>query len=131
VSRENVEIVRRVNEAFSRGDVPAILALTDPDCEWWDRADDPDADIHRGQDALVKYLADIYDMSTWHVELEDCIDVGDVVVVSAHVTGRGRASGAAFDTRQGQTYRLRDGKITEFREYREISEALKAVGLEE
>jgi ketosteroid isomerase-like protein len=43
MSQENVEIVRRQNEAFNRGDVARILELLDAEIEWWDRQDDPGA----------------------------------------------------------------------------------------
>ena len=34
MSQENVEIVRRVFDAFNRRDIPAFLELLDPDVEW-------------------------------------------------------------------------------------------------
>ena len=34
MSQENVEIVRRLNEAFNRGDLKAGLELLDPGFEW-------------------------------------------------------------------------------------------------
>jgi ketosteroid isomerase-like protein len=43
--------------------------------------------------------------------------------------GRGRASGVPFDEKEVHVFRLRDGLVIETREYREMSEALKAVGL--
>jgi hypothetical protein len=39
--------------------------------------------------------------------------------------------GASFDERQANTYRVRDGRVTEIREYREMSEALEVLGLSE
>jgi ketosteroid isomerase-like protein len=53
------------------------------------------------------------------------------VVMSVRFVGRGRSSGASFEEGQVQSYRVRAGRIVEVREYREMSEALEAVGLSE
>jgi len=34
MSRENVEIVRRLYDAIDRGDTTAVLGLYDPEIEW-------------------------------------------------------------------------------------------------
>ena len=131
MSQENVEIVRRVNDAFNRADVAAMLECLDPDGEWWPRADDLEPEVIRGHDAIAARFADMDASAKLRVELEECMHVGEFVVVAVHLVGRGRASGATFEEHQAQTYRVRDGRITELRIYREMSDALKAVGLEE
>jgi ketosteroid isomerase-like protein len=131
MSRQNVEIMRRHYEAVNRNDLTAMLERIDPDAEWWDRADDPDATVHRGRDAITKHWADVEDLADLRIEPKEFIDAGDCVVVPVRLMGRGRASDAPFHEQEVHVSRLRDGKITEFREYREMSEALKAVGLEE
>ncbi len=133
MSQENVEIVRRLNEAFNRGDLIAVLELLDPDFEWWDRADDPGATVHRGHDGFSKFIADLdADVVELQVEIKEFVDVrGDYVVADVRVHGRGRASGAPFEEHEVHVLRLRDGKATEVREYRSRDEALEAVGLSE
>jgi ketosteroid isomerase-like protein len=122
-----VEIVRRHQDAFNRGDMTSMLALTDPNIEWRDRADDPDASVHRGHDAVIKHLGDFDDLTGLRIEPEEFIDAGDYVVVPTRLVGRGRASGVLFEEHQVNVFRLREGKVTELREYRDLSEALKAV----
>jgi ketosteroid isomerase-like protein len=129
MSQENVEIVRRGIEAVNREDLEALLDLCDPQIEWWDRADDPGGDVHRGHEGVAGFLTNLFEAVQWQIEIEDCIDARDFVVVAVRLVGRGRASGASFDERQANTYRVRDGRVTEIREYREMSEALEAVGL--
>jgi ketosteroid isomerase-like protein len=63
------------------------------------------------------------------IEPQEFIDAGDFVVVPVRVVGRGGASGAPFEEHEVQVFQLRDGKIVELREYREMEEALRAVGL--
>src|SRR5262245_3926631 len=132
MSQENVEISRRFNEAFNRGDMAAVLRFLDPGFEWWDRADDPGATVYRGRDAYSKHLAEIGDdVVELQVELKEVIDAGDYVVAAVRVNGRGRASGAPFEEHEAHVLRLHGGKATELREYRTVAEALEAVGLSE
>jgi ketosteroid isomerase-like protein len=130
VSQANIEIVRRHQEAFNRGDLAAMLELTSPNVEWWDRADDPDASVHRGHDAVIKHLAEFADLAELRAEPQEFIDSGDFVVVPTRFTGHGQTSGALFEEHQVNVFRLRDGKVTEVREYREMSEAFEAAGPE-
>src|SRR5438874_8617478 len=59
MSQENVELVRRVNEAFNRADVAAMLECLDPDGVWWPRADDLEVESVRGHDAIAARFADM------------------------------------------------------------------------
>jgi uncharacterized protein len=129
MSEENVEIVRRRYDALRQGDVEGFFELTDRDVEWWDRADDPWAAVHRGRDACMKHLAEITEDAELLVEPLEFIDADDLVVVPVRLVGRGRSSGVPFDEQEVHMFRLRDGKVTEVREYRERDEALKAIGL--
>jgi ketosteroid isomerase-like protein len=81
MSQENVEIIRRHHEAFNRSDLAAILEWTDPEAEWRDRADDPDAAVHRGHEAIMKHLADLADLAELRIEPQEFIGAGDSVVV--------------------------------------------------
>src|SRR5689334_1231684 len=108
-----------------------MLGLTSPDIEWWDRADDPDASVHRGHDAVMRHLAEFDDLAELRLEPQEFIDAGDFVVVPTRQVGRGRTSGAFFEEDQVNVFQVRDGKVTQLREYRYRSEALKALGLED
>jgi uncharacterized protein len=132
MSQENMELVRQRFDAFNRGDLAAMIELTDPAAVWWDRADDPwGATPHRGRDACMQHLAEILQDAELQAEPQEFIDAGDSVVVGVHLVGRGRTSGAAFEEHEFHVFTLRDGKVTETREYRDRAEALEAVGLSE
>jgi ketosteroid isomerase-like protein len=131
MSEENVEVVRQRFDAFNRGDIAALIALTDPDAVWWDRVDDVGAAVYRGRDASMQHLDEITGDTKLRVEALDYVEAGDLVVVPVRLVGRGRASGAPFEEMEVHVFRLRDGLVIETREYRELSEALKAVGLAE
>ncbi|HEV2924814.1 MAG TPA: nuclear transport factor 2 family protein [Solirubrobacteraceae bacterium] len=132
MSEENVEIIKRGYEALARGDMAAVFDGYDPDVEHWDRADDPGATVRRGRDAVVTAFAELSESySEIQIEPKEFIDAGDLVVVPVRVTVRGRTSGAVVEGDQVFVYRLRAGKVTEIREYRDTTEAFKAVGLAE
>lgn len=54
-------------------------------------------------------------------------DHGDEVIVIWHGSGTGRASGAPVEWNETHRYTLRDGKVTEVREYRDLAAALEAL----
>jgi uncharacterized protein len=47
-SEANIQIVQKAYADFSRGDVPAILAILDPSVEWVVPGDLPDSGTFRG-----------------------------------------------------------------------------------
>jgi ketosteroid isomerase-like protein len=132
VSQENVEVVKRVYEAWNRADTAALLDDLDPAMEWWDRDDDPDATVHRGHDAVRVQISGIRDAwAEFQVLPQEFIETGDFVVVPIRALARGRTSGMELVAAEVHVFRLRGGKIVELREYREDAEALKAASLEE
>jgi ketosteroid isomerase-like protein len=132
MSQENVELVRRRFDAFNRGDLAAMIELTDPDAVWWDRPDDPWAAApHRGRGACMQHLAEILEDAELQAQPQEFIDAGDKVAVGVRLVGCGRTSGVAFEEHEFHVFTLRGGKVTETREYRERAEALEAVGLSE
>ena len=130
MSQQNVELVRQRFEAFNRGDLAAMVDLTDPAAVWWDRSDDPWGGApHRGRDACMRHLAEILEDAELEAQPQELIDAGNSVVVGVRLVGRGRSSGVAFEEHEFHVFKLRDGKVIETREYRERDEALEAAGL--
>jgi uncharacterized protein len=134
VSRENVEVVRGLWQAFADGGLDALMEHFDQEVDWraMEGAPDDVGEMH-GTAAVHRYLQDWLDtfegITTVPVELIDAGD--DRVIAVLYVTGKARLSGIATELRYAVVYTLRDGKIVRGREYAERSEALKAAGLEE
>jgi len=131
MSRENVEVVRRMMDAFLQADFETALASYDADVEW-DGTNLPDGQVGRGHEAILNHMirwADQWD--EWNVEVERVIDAGEEqVVVFIRETGKSK-SGLAMDELHAELYSLRDGKVVRRRGFSDPNEALEAAGLRE
>jgi ketosteroid isomerase-like protein len=131
MSRENVELVRRVWEAFLAADLETALSTCDPEIEW-DGTNLPDGHVGRGYDVIMDHIARWTDMwEDWNVELEQVIDAGgEQVVVFIRETGRS-SSGLDMDERHGELYTVRDGMIVRRQGFSDPNEALEAAAARE
>ncbi len=134
MAQENVEVVRRLNAAFNRGDRDAMFAYYHSDVEWRDLQHAPDAPERlRGIDAVSAYLdqwEDAFDYFT--AESEQYIDAGACVLTATHWHATGKDSGLEIDLHTVDVVEFADGKIVRVTiGYADRDEALKAVGLEE
>jgi ketosteroid isomerase-like protein len=130
MSREDVEVVRAIWEAFSRFEFPAEAFAED--VEWQTASDLPDPEICKGVPAIQRMLAEGWGTVTDPAcEVEELVDAGDSVVVRWRGSGRGRASDVPMEWREAHTYVVRDGKVVEVREFRNWPDALDAAGLSE
>jgi ketosteroid isomerase-like protein len=134
VSEENVEIVRDSFDAYAAGGLDALAKFWDPEINWRAIEDAPD-DVGEmlGIEAVRRYLQDWLDMfDDLTVVPEKLIDVGDDRVIAVQLTsGRAKLSGIETQLPYAVVYTVREGKIVRGREYAELAEALKAVGLED
>jgi uncharacterized protein len=134
MSKENVEIVRRLWQAFADGGMDALMEYFDPEINWRAMEGAPD-DVGEmnGRDAVRSYMQDwldtFEDITSVPMELLDGGD--DHVVATIHVTGRARLSGIETELRYAIVYTLRDGKIVRGREYADRQQAVEAAGLAE
>jgi ketosteroid isomerase-like protein len=128
MSQENVEVVRRVWDAYSRRDFDQVRTLSDPAVVMITLEEGP----LYGIEAVRKNHERWWE--TWEndeTKVEEVIGVGDRVFVTARFWGRGRASGAEVEGRHVEVYTLRDGKIIRVEEFSERGAALEAAGLRE
>src|SRR5215204_232405 len=131
MSQENVEVVRRMLQAFADGGLDAMAEFWDPDIHWRaaEGAIDDVGEMH-GQVAVRRYIQDWTDtFDDFSGFVEEQRDVGDDRVLAIQrLTGRAKLSGAETDLRFAVVYTVRDGKVVRGREYLSSDEALEAVG---
>jgi taurine dehydrogenase small subunit len=130
VSEENVEIVRRYTDAFNRRDLDGILQFYDPEAEVdWSRSSGVEAGIYRGHRAVRDFWTRF--LETWEgveASVDEFIDCGESVVVPSRTHFRGR-DGIEVKAYGVFVVTLRDGRIVEWRLFRERAEALRALEL--
>jgi uncharacterized protein len=134
MSQQNVEIVRRVSDAFAAGDSDTLFALVAPEIEWDFSHVDTwlEEKIYRGYDGIAEFFGKwVREWDDYSFEVEDIIDAGDRVVAIVRDEGRGKSSGIKLERRHAEVWTVRGGKVTRIEPYDEKAEALAAVGLEE
>jgi uncharacterized protein len=132
MSRENVEIVRRVYDAYLSGNFEAALAMIDPEVVWDASRAVPDGNVSRGHDGMVEALRTW--TGTWEafrIDVEEIIDAGDQVLVVEQQSGRGKGSGVPLAQQNFSVFTIRDEKIVQVVVLRAREEALEAAGLRE
>lgn len=111
MSRENVQILKAAYEALNRGDIAAALAVLEPDAEWSEHSELPEADTYRGVAAIWSFLDDY--LESWEEfrqETEEVIDGGEKVAVFLHLTAKGKGSGIQVEARYAHVWTMRDGR---------------------
>ena len=129
--QENVEIVKRSFEAWSRGDLDAWLAEADPKIEWYVLPDAPDPGPHRGRHVILERAALWRDMLALRAEVLEYIDAGEYVIMPTRMRGWPPGSDAEVVLDEVYVSKFRGGKVDELREYRTKAEALEVMGLSE
>jgi len=124
----NVEIVRRMYEAFHAGDIAGTLAHFDPDVVV-DVTRRVDGEMGRGHDDMNAIIGRwLGAFEEWHEDIEELRELGSHVYVLAIQRGRGRGSGIDTETRYAVLYELREGLITSMTLYPDPAEALRVAG---
>jgi len=134
MSQENVEVVRRMVQAFADEGLDAYVELWDPDIDWRaaEGAIDDVGEMH-GPVAVRRYIQDWIDtFDDFGVVVEELRDVGDDRVLAIQrLKGRAKLSGTETNLRFAVVCTVRDGKVVRGREYLRVEDALEAVGLRE
>jgi ketosteroid isomerase-like protein len=133
MSEENVEIVRRMYDAFHSGDADGALAHFDPDVVVDASRARPDIrGIGRGREQLRRIVISwVGTWDEWREEIEEMRDLGSQVLVLTVQHGRGKGSGVEVEAPYAVLYDLHRGKITRMALYQEKADALEAAGLRE
>ena len=131
MSEENVEVVRRMYEAFHAGDTDAALACFAPDvvADFSRRAD---GRLGEGRDYLIQDVRSwMGAWEEWREEIDDIRDLGSQVYVAATQRGRGKGSGVEVEQSYAFLCEVEGDSITRITYYPQGTEALEAAGLSE
>jgi ketosteroid isomerase-like protein len=125
VSQENVEIVRRVYEGWSRGDFSQTEHF-DPEIEF-ELIDWPHPARSRGVEAMAEiWLATLSAWDDFRAKPDEVIDHGNNVLVLNSISGRGRGSGADVSALTATVWTVEGGKVVRLALYWDVDRARQA-----
>jgi ketosteroid isomerase-like protein len=133
MSQENVELVRRLYQAFSEGTTDLDLWHTDAELR-------PaligggllEGAVYRGHEGVSEFVA--MQTETWESVIAEPVEIRDLgryVLVETRLQAVGRASGIELSDVTWNTFEIHDGKVANWRVFTEKQQALEAVGLSE
>src|ERR1700722_16636213 len=118
-TQENVLIVKDFFAALGRRDKQGLQALSAEDIEWIIPGEDwPLAGTHRGHAGLENLLEKANEtVETSYPKPPEFVAQGDRVLVVGFATGRIKATNRTFEDHWVFAITVRNGKLTNFREY--------------
>jgi ketosteroid isomerase-like protein len=139
MSQENVEVARRIAEAFEagveRGDfaAPWETGAVAEDCEFIPAPEYAEQGSYQGRGGFSEFMLSwTEDFENYSVRLERLIDAGEERVVGFFTqSATGKGSGAPVEQEYATVYDFKDGQLIRLRIYFDRDEALEAAGLSE
>jgi ketosteroid isomerase-like protein len=134
MSEENVEIMRRVWDAYAKLDIETILSLTDPQAEFVTThfAGWPEEEVYRGLDGVRRFFEQWLGVwETFDAGVDEFLDLGDRVLVLCWQRGKGGESGVPAEMQFASIFTLREGRIVYVDNFSDREQALEAAGLSE
>jgi ketosteroid isomerase-like protein len=136
MSRENIEVVRRLFAAFRSVDVgnfersfDEVREIFDPEVDWVAAPHSLlSSEEYRGYDGVRRFWTQF--LSAWDeygVEVEELIDAGDQVVAVMRLSGR--TNELEVDEARSSLLTLRDGRIVRIEPFASKDGGLEAAGL--
>ena len=130
--RKNYEVINamgRTDAEFVDPEelAPDLWARVAPDIELHERSDLPDAKVYRGRDETKEFWRKTQDLfAEFRWKPHEFIDLGDVIVVDATLTGVGRGSDVPIEASEADVFWFRDGMLVRLAGFPTKEEALDA-----
>jgi len=118
----NVQFAKDIYTAFGLGDIPAVLAMFDPEIQWREAEGNPyqpDGTAWIGPQAILEKLF-MRIGSEWDgftVTTNTLHDAGEYVVMEGRYTGTYKSSNKSIDAQVCHVLRFRDGRLLSFQQY--------------
>ena len=134
MSEENVQIVRRLVDAWNRHDIEGVLALTDPEAEYVNAPTAVEPGIRRGHDEFVVVLRKQWEVSGGVQEVDRFHDRGEEIVTEGSVSRTMPGSDRRLRNPILMSWKFQDGKLIRIEQLGAgpgLPAALEAAGLSE
>ena len=131
MSQENVELVRRMYEAFYSGDAARALSCFAEDVVV-DASRRLDGKVGQGRRYLSRMVSEwVGAFDDYEEEIEELRDLGSRVLALITQRGRGRGSGVEVEISPAVLYEIRNDLICGVVPYTDRAQALEDTGLPE
>ena len=108
-------------DAFSRGDVPSVLAAMDPGIVWNEAENNAYADgnPYVGPEAILNgvFARIVSEWDGFKVVPTELLDAGDAVVMYGRYNGTYKSTGRTINTQVVHLWKVRGGKAVSFQQY--------------
>jgi uncharacterized protein len=132
VAEENIEVVRRIYEAWANGEVPGPAELLDPEIEYVNPAGAIEPGTRRGISEFTSAARKLFEAwEHWRADPERLEPVGDHVVAVVRYEARGRGSGVEVRGIESALWTLRNGKVVRYEWFHGADDAFDAPALRE
>ena len=128
MANPNIQRVNDLLAAYMRGDEDEVRDSIDPRAEIYGAPGLVNAGTYYGDEGFQQWIGQWTE--AWaeeRFELGEFVEVDEsVLVVPAHITGRGASSGVEIDHVFGWLFEWREGRATRFHVYLTVDDALDA-----
>jgi ketosteroid isomerase-like protein len=126
MSKRNIQLSRRLVDAFNAHDLEALLAYFDPSIELHSAFAAVDGAVYHGHDELRTWYRGITEVWGGEIRLEPeaYFDLGEQTLAFQVAHGRGNQSGAAVSMPLTMMAAWRDGLVVYFKTYVHKEDAL-------
>jgi ketosteroid isomerase-like protein len=135
MSEENVEIVRRLVDAWNRRDLEALVDLGDPEVSFVNSPTAVEPGTRRGIDEVAAAIRQQWEVLDARWEVDQVFDRGDEIILLGRLSTGMPDSDARIAEPLLVSYRLRDGTLIRAEilgfGVTEVETALEAAGLSE
>src|SRR5215207_5057156 len=127
----NADAVKRLYDAFGRGDVAAVLGAFDPAIQWREAEgfQYADGNPYVGPAAIAEGVFQrlITAVDQFRVIPGAIVDGGETVVTEGRYTGIVKATGKPVDAQFAHVWAFQDGKVVRFQQYTDTRQWSDAV----
>ena len=117
----NLDIVKALYDAFSRGDIPAALSLMAPDIEWHEAENNKlaEGNPYVGPQAVLEgvFMRLGEDIDDFAVHPERFVADDDQVVMAGRYGGTSKATGEPVTPQVVHWWTVRGGKLSAFQQH--------------
>ena len=124
----DIEVVRRIYDAWSHGEIPGPVELLDPEIEYVNPSGAIEPGTRRGLSEFTRAVEKVFEAwEYWRADPERIEAVGDRIVAVVQYRARGRGSGVEIRGSESALWTFRDGKVIRYEWFLEPADAFSAL----